>query len=497
MSNTPSLVPGSLQALDAAKPRITVYNIATSEWPSTLILDLTANNWTDWNQRLTWTLVYGSMYRYTAGTEPLPDPADEPRATCNWQDNDYAVRQLISSHISKVENNLITKFKFTTSKAIYDFLASWHQKQGIFPQILLLQEALSIRTDADTPFPDNVVLLDDYASHIWGMGAISEDHLRCVFYLNMLSCPAFTALRDQIHLQFAQTPNLQPSDIAKCLQSAQTMHTLDKGPVVVAPVAPVSTYVTSLSPLSSSPRLALCSNCKKSKHLPTFCIAPGGGMAGKTIDDARTVQHASHGLPASGKSNHSPGSSSPAPVAFNASGLAVPVQSSSGQPAYLQDGVIYHLATPTPPPAHGSDFGLLADKLPMTLGDSFEHAVWTASAPLPLASDVVLPTSLVVSVDWSLHSRVLASANLCSGTLVEVSPLAKALSLTDSPFFLVTGATTHLSPERSDFIDLRPIPHRPITSVGSTSISAIGIGTIRLSVGHNACLVLNLSKSRF
>ena len=246
MSGTPSSNPvpssaasaapvtGSLQALDASKPRITIYNTSTSEWPSSLILDLTVNNWTDWNQQLTWTLAYGGMYRYPAGEEPAPDPTIEPRAAHNWKDNDHAVQQLISSRVSKVENNLIAKL--STSQAVYDFLAAWHQQQGIFPQILLLQQALSVRADHDTPFPDNVALLDDLASRIWGMGAISEDHLRCVFYLNMLSLPAFISLRDQIHLQFAQAPHLQPSDIAKCLQSAQTMCTLDKGPLVVNPV---------------------------------------------------------------------------------------------------------------------------------------------------------------------------------------------------------------------------------------------------------------------
>ena len=158
MSNTPApstattltmstFTPGSLQAIDTSKPCITIYNISTSEWPSTLILDLMANNWTDWNQWFTWTLAYGGMYWYPAGKEPTPDPMVEPRATRNWKDNDNTVQQMMSSCISKVENNLITKFK--TSKEVYDFLAAHHQQQGIFPQILLLQQALSICADPE------------------------------------------------------------------------------------------------------------------------------------------------------------------------------------------------------------------------------------------------------------------------------------------------------------------------------------------------------------
>ena len=159
MSNTPApstpsataaatLIPGMLQAINAPKPQITIYNISTSEWLATPILDLMANNWTNWNQQLTWMLVYGGMYCYPTGEEPEPNPTIEPRATCNWKDNDNAIWQMMSSHISKVKNNLISQLKM--SKAVYDFLTGQHQQQGIFPQILLLQEALSVHADPDT-----------------------------------------------------------------------------------------------------------------------------------------------------------------------------------------------------------------------------------------------------------------------------------------------------------------------------------------------------------
>ena len=31
----------------------------------------------------------------------------------------------------------------------------------------------------------------------------------------------------------------------------------------------------------------ICTNCKRSGHLVTYCISPGGGMAGKTIEDSK------------------------------------------------------------------------------------------------------------------------------------------------------------------------------------------------------------------
>ena len=63
-------------------------------------------------------------------------------------------------------------------------------------------------------------------------------------------------------------------------------------------------------------------------------------------------------------------------------------------------------------------------------------------------------------------------------------------SLSESPFFLDTGANAHISPERSDFKALRPIPPHPISGVGGTYIYAVGIGTIEIHIagGHKLTL---------
>jgi transposase InsO family protein len=63
-------------------------------------------------------------------------------------------------------------------------------------------------------------------------------------------------------------------------------------------------------------------------------------------------------------------------------------------------------------------------------------------------------------------------------------------ALTDSPFFLATGANAHISPERSDFKTLRSISPHPISGVGGSCIYAIGNGTIEItaSTGHKFTL---------
>ena len=62
--------------------------------------------------------------------------------------------------------------------------------------------------------------------------------------------------------------------------------------------------------------------------------------------------------------------------------------------------------------------------------------------------------------------------------------------LDESPFFLDTGANAHISPERSDFKTLCPIPPHPIAGLGGSCIFAVGIGTIDIHIAGGHKLVL-------
>ena len=486
-------VAGTLTALDASKPRITTHTISTAKWPDDLTLDLHTHNWRKWDRQIESTLALagGGMYRYPRGTIPVPDITIEPRATENWHNNDFAVLHLIKTTISDVERDLVDHF--TTSKLAYDFLSARHQKQGIFPQILLLQEALALRYSRATPYPEMTSRFRDYTTRICAMGPLTNEHLMCVLMLTGLSSPELQYLRDQIHIQSGNN-QITAEEVEKCLQSAETMRTMDSGPVVLpsgtttgstAFTAMPSSAAAASARSSQNPntRRTVCSNCKRTNHLPAFCIAPGGGMEGKTLDDARNAQRV-----ARGKSPSSSASTSPSTTSYSGRAFTTP----NGQQAFLADnGTVYTASSPLPsapittfcPPVHGGDFANLAvDNMPMAPGDHFEHAAWIIDTPI--GHDI--PTTLSVSVDWSSNSRAVETVNLSAVDTSKRLPL----SLKDSPFFLDTGATTHLSPERTDFHNLRPISPRPITGVGGIKIEAVGVGTIRLSVGRGIRLVL-------
>ena len=80
------------------------------------------------------------------------------------------------------------------------------------------------------------------------------------------------------------------------------------------------------------------------------------------------------------------------------------------------------------------------------------------------------PTHSDCSIDWS---NTIATA--------EESP----------PYFLDSGATSHCSPNRDDFLDLCSIPPRKICGINGTSIAATAVGTIKIRCGKGRRLTLH------
>ena len=60
----------------------------------------------------------------------------------------------------------------------------------------------------------------------------------------------------------------------------------------------------------------------------------------------------------------------------------------------------------------------------------------------------------------------------------------------DYPFYCNSGATSHVSPVRSDFLELMQIPACQVCSMNGSSISAVGRGKIRLHCRKGRVLTL-------
>jgi hypothetical protein len=101
-----------------------------------------------------------------------------------------------------------------------------------------------------------------------------------------------------------------------------------------------------------------------------------------------------------------------------------------------------------------------------------------------------LPDNLRTSVDWSENQH------LCDLSALAVQPIntttrCSSLDSSRNPFFLDSGATVHISPDAHDFYDLKAISPHSICDVGRSTISAVGIGSVRLPIAKGAHIQLD------
>ncbi|KAF8878628.1 hypothetical protein BD779DRAFT_1474708 [Infundibulicybe gibba] len=147
-----------------------------------------------------------------------------------------------------------------------------------------------------------------------------------------------------------------------------------------------------------------------------------------------------------------------------------------------------HLAIAVPPSAEAHFMSLDSDDveslvLPMvaaSLTDSdLVELAWLATQE-----------DMFALVDWADISTPVDFSG------ITISPVAdgahRAPILSDLvPFLLNSACTTHISPERADFFSLHLIANCSVRGVGGTSIHAVGLGSICLSIGKGNTIVLD------
>ncbi|KAH9022155.1 hypothetical protein EDB85DRAFT_2151911 [Lactarius pseudohatsudake] len=210
------------------------------------------------------------------------------------------------------------------------------------------------------------------------------------------------------------------------------------------------------------PRTILCPNCKRAGHTVEFCVAQGGKMEGVPMFEAISRQRAAQdawrqrtrpqgdGTPYAGPTPAMPGPSSALRVDDDGS-LWI------GGIRYRPDGkTTAAIAEATEATADTPDQGEFPDWAP------------TNSADTLLDTD----TMLIASVE---HDTALFSH---PSTI---------------PFFLDSGASSHISCLRSDFGAITQLSEpRKISGVGNASVYAVGVGTIDILLpGPNVRLQLH------
>jgi transposase InsO family protein len=307
------------------------------------------------------------------------------------------------------------------------------------------------------------------------MGPINWDRIKAMALVNALSGD-FDHLQSSIQ-QMVEDPNFTSATVLKCIR--QEANLLKRR----AEQTPgVGTNMSTALVARAKPRQRLfCTHCRRPHHTADFCIAPGGKYAGHTIEEAQAAQRAALNLPARNVTTQVPsgGATSTANVATSDAVLLPTPLSNS----FVINGITYS-AVPSPAASNviSPTSGITAASALCSepYNTDFEFSSFVAMDGVPTAS-----------VDWNDYSRSFDFSD------IPVSPVAYSASkspvshLQDVPFILDSGASFHISPERSDFKSLRPITPHPVKGFGGSCVYAIGMGSIELQVAGGKKVTLD------
>ena len=472
-------------------------------WPADLCLDLAKSNWEEWSFQLKMQCNHLGFTKWLKGTLPQPDAALHPKAHDIWEMNDCSLRGFICVHISKADYNAVSHL--STSHLIFKELQQCHEKLWVHAQLLLLKKALDFRYSRDAPFCDGADEILAMHTRIANMGPVDLDQIKIILLLNAFG-------NNHEHLQSSlyaamDSPSFRANTIIRCLQHEDTINR--------ARAAQSGTNPTALAAVRRDKPPRLCSNCKKDGHLATYCILLGRGMAGKTIEEARTAQRNArkNGRNGNGNGNSQQTTSATANVATASSTSQETTVTIKGQTFILMPAATAVPASvntvialsDTVFPGNLSDYDTdassftpsvniaIAPPLPSPAGDTADASQLASMSPheqFTYKAYVAMNGASHASVDWAANSTIVDTSVATACPIAYTATRPPISRVGPIPFILDSSANCHISPKCGDFKTLNPIPPLTVKGFGGSSIQAVGMGTIEACVASGLRLSL-------
>ncbi|KAJ7585796.1 hypothetical protein C8J56DRAFT_892475 [Mycena floridula] len=222
-------------------------------------------------------------------------PANQPfsRTPAEQDVANPAIRQ-VSTIVSLMRGKLApeefkTADKETTAIGLWTALQTRHLNRGLVAQVKTLDEALSTKFTSHSTFSDTILKLTALNKDLWANGAPDPDTFLSVLLLRttLANYPAlFRDINDHLTSATALNPYTSDQVASQILAEIATpthskLETANVAAVVTVPV---------IAKQQRSGRG--CSNCTSKgitgvHHTDDYCIRPGGGMEGKTVEEAR------------------------------------------------------------------------------------------------------------------------------------------------------------------------------------------------------------------
>jgi hypothetical protein len=421
-------------------PLLKPFNLNPGTWKEEDKLALEKGNYRPWAKK-----VYATI-GLQSGTTHWLDPSElcpsfkmYPHAHRIWQDNDVAIRSFLSLTCVSSEHTYVEAC--TSAADMWATIRTRHTKHGPLDQVNRLCTAMGIQFADD---PDSWAATLDRISElnkaVWASEAPTAKGIHTVLLLHALA--PFPAFVDSL----LAVPDLDPAYITACLGAKQQMPKSSSLTVLAA---------TSTKPNTKKPKeREHCNNlsCKSpGGHSFPYCVAPGGGMAGKSVDEAMSKKRADGGRASGGRMK----------VGRDKDGYA----------CVTIEGTNYRLVPPAPDSAQAPPTAQFAHINEYTALCTDDVADTTYDLETFHVED-----DLQVSLNWGAFT-------------------ANETSSGDYELYVDMGANMDISLCREDFATFTPIAPCAVKGFQESSINAVGTGTIITDkfVMRHALFVLNAS----
>ncbi|EIW84487.1 hypothetical protein CONPUDRAFT_151505 [Coniophora puteana RWD-64-598 SS2] len=432
-------------------------------------LSRAAGNWLTWSERIVSFVHSHMMVGFIEGWLTMPNPAENYDGATEWIKANNVILALIREKCTSDERDHIAPAK--TAFEAFHMLKGRHEELGPIYMVRLYQRFFDTHFSRAERFETTTKCLRDMSHQIFAMGPPSEDQLFSIGLMHALG-REYPTIRNEVATQMNSARHgghFDSNSVLQRLDVEQAAIDLDGGAVAMATMTGKYAGPTG------------CGNCKK-PHLTENCWAPGGKMAGRREEVLEALRKARGGQ---SSSTNAPAQSFKPPVAKPTTNVEtrhyVPVDM-NGQ-SVLLDSTTGKIYTTTPMVAAATE-----EAQPEFAGlatDTLTHAQIRdidGDANLEEYQTFFLSTTpLRTNLNW----RSCLRANVLSA--ISTTPLQQSrptvVNPDKVPFYLDSGASTHVTSCIKDFYTFSPVDPRPIHGVNGSSIFALGIGTVRLSTG--------------
>ena len=174
------------------------------------------------------------------------------------------------------------------AQSYWEKLKKRHSSDGPVAQVYLLKNTMNIViTSPSESITKALNTAANLVNQVYAMSStdgLAKETFLSIIALNILGKehkPIQFQLQDHMQQATDQTP-FTFTHIHVFLEDKQQLMDANKHPIPGATSIPSSIALSAQKTSAST-----CSNCKKTGHTDPYCISPGVGMAGKTINDSR------------------------------------------------------------------------------------------------------------------------------------------------------------------------------------------------------------------